>query len=107
MNNKRFIDNSLFRFLVVILIPLVVLLFIHFKAGSYYESVFILFFPPVMGVADDGSLSKIMYASGLGYRGEDLESPVGAYFTRLYLHSTQQDSGGFSTHRILRARYPV
>ena len=64
-------------------------------------SVFILFFPPVMGVADDGSLSKIMYASGLGYRGEDLESPVGAYFTRLYLHSTQQDSGGFSTHRIL------
>lgn len=60
----------------------------------------ILFLPPVTGVADDGSLTDIMLAAGLGYRGEDLESPVGAYFSRLYLHSTQQ-SKGFSSHRLL------
>lgn len=60
----------------------------------------ILFFPPVMGVADDGSLSDIMLGTGLGYRAEDLSSPVGSYFTRIYIHSTQQ-SKGFSTHRLL------
>ncbi len=63
-------------------------------------AVFILFFPPVMGVADDGSLSEIMLDAGLGYRRDDLEYPVGAYFTRLYLYSTQH-TDGFSTHRFL------
>ena len=62
--------------------------------------VIILFFPPVMGVADDGSLTDIMLGTGLGYRGSDLQYPVGAYFTRLYLHSTQQVNG-ISTHRLL------
>ena len=66
----------------------------------FIVAAFILFFPPVMGVADDGSLSDIMLGTGLGYRVEDLSYPVGAYFTRLYLHSTQQ-SHGFSTHRML------
>lgn len=66
----------------------------------FIMAVIILFFPPVMGAADDGSLSDIMLGTGLGYRGADLTSPVGAYFTRLYLHSTQQVKG-FSTHRLL------
>lgn len=63
-------------------------------------AVIILFLPPVMGVADDGSLSDIMLGTGLGYRGDDSDYPVGAYFTRLYLHSTQQGHG-ISTHRLL------
>ena len=66
----------------------------------FIMAVFILFFPPFMGVADDGSLTDIMLAAGLGYRSEDLSSPVGAYFTRIFLHSTQQ-SNGFSTHHLL------
>ena len=66
----------------------------------FVMAVIILFLPPIMGVADDGSLSEIMLGTGLGYRGDDLEAPVGAYFTRLYLHSNQQTSG-ISTHRLL------
>ena len=63
-------------------------------------AVFILFIPPVTGVADDGSLSDILLDTGLGYRKEDLEHPVGSYFTRTYLDSTQK-TNGFSTHRFL------
>ena len=44
MKKTRFVDNPLFRFLVVVLIPVLLLLFVHFKAGNYYESIFILFF---------------------------------------------------------------
>lgn len=63
-------------------------------------AVFILFIPPVTGVADDGSLSEIMLDAGLGYRKEDLEHPVGAYFTRVFLDSARK-TNGFSTHRFL------
>ena len=44
MKTQRFTDNSLFRFLMVILVPLAIILLVHFKAGNYYESILILFF---------------------------------------------------------------
>ena len=44
-----------------------------------------LFLPPYVGVADDGSLQKIMIGAGLGYRRIDLAYPTGAYFVRVYL----------------------
>lgn len=60
----------------------------------------LLFIPPIVGTADDGSLSGVLLNSGLGYRRQDLENPPGAYFVRLYLHSTYQ-SQGLSAQRIL------
>ena len=61
---------------------------------------FILFVPPITGVADDGSLSSILLGTGLGYRRQDLSYPTGAYFVRVYLHSTYQPSG-LSAHQAL------
>lgn len=60
----------------------------------------LLFIPPIVGTADDGSLSGVLLNSGLGYRRQDLENPSGAYFVRLYLHSTYQPQG-LSAQRIL------
>ncbi len=60
----------------------------------------LLFIPPFTGVADDGSLSGILTGTGLGYRPDDMARPVGAYFVRLYLHSTYQPEG-ISAHRAL------
>lgn len=48
MEDTRLITNPLFRFLVVIVAPLIVLLLIHFRLGAYYETVFILFFVNVI-----------------------------------------------------------
>ena len=61
---------------------------------------FILFIPPFVGVADDGSLTGILQGTGLGYRRQDLAYPTGAYFVRVYLHSLYQPSG-LSVHRSL------
>ena len=61
---------------------------------------FTLFIPPFVGVADDGSLNDILLGSGLGYRGQDLVYPTGAYFVRVYLHSTYLPEG-ISAHRLL------
>lgn len=63
-------------------------------------AVFTLFVPPLCGVADDGSLSEIMRGAGIGYRLSDLESPTGAYFVKLYLHSNAQPQG-ISSHRAV------
>lgn len=51
--------------------------------------IILLFIPDYTGLADDGSLSDIMSAAGLGYRAQDLQQPAGAYFVRVYLHSTE------------------
>ena len=59
-----------------------------------------LFLPPYVGVADDGSLQKIMIGAGLGYRRIDLAYPTGAYFVRVYLHSADLPES-ISTHRLL------
>ncbi len=61
---------------------------------------FTLFIPPFSGVADDGSLSDILLGTGLGYRGQDLTFPTGAYFIRVYLHSTYLPQG-ISVHRLI------
>ena len=63
-------------------------------------AVFILFVPSFSGMADDGSLSRVMKQVGLGYRLSDLEDPTGAYFVRLYLHSNAQPQG-LSSHAAL------
>ena len=63
-------------------------------------AVFTLFIPPYVGVADDGSLNGILLGTGLGYRGQDLSFPTGAYFIRVYLHSTYQPEG-ISVHRLI------
>ena len=80
MNNKRFIDNSLFRFLVVVLLPLIVLLFVHFKAGNYYESVFILFFINVILAA---SLNLTNGITGIFSLGQAGFMALGAYISSL------------------------
>ena len=51
--------------------------------------IILLFIPDYTGLADDGSLSDIMSAAGLGYRAQDLQQPAGAYFVRVYLHSAE------------------
>lgn len=61
---------------------------------------FTLFIPPFSGVADDGSLNDILLGTGLGYRGQDLTYPTGAYFVRVYLHSTYLPQG-VSAHRLI------
>ena len=63
-------------------------------------SVLLLFVPPFVGLADDGSLSEVMLGTGIGYRQDDLSLPTGDYFVRVYLHSTYQYQG-FSVHRQL------
>ena len=40
---KRITDNSLFRFVTVILIPAVILAVVQFGVSNYYTTVFILF----------------------------------------------------------------
>ncbi len=62
--------------------------------------VFTLFIPPFSGVADDGSLNDILLGTGLGYRGQDLTLPTGAYFIRVYLHSAYLPEG-ISAHRLI------
>ena len=59
----------------------------------------LLFIPPYVGVADDGSLSGVMESVGLNYRRLDLEHSVGSYYTRVYLHGPQT-AGKLSTHRM-------
>ena len=62
-------------------------------------AVFLLFIPPYVGVADDGSLSTIMESVGLNYRHQDLDQTVGSYYIRIFLHGPQTD-GQLSTHRM-------
>ena len=51
--------------------------------------VILLFIPAYTGLADDGSLTNIMNAAGLAYRVQDTKQPTGAYFVRVYLHTTE------------------
>ena len=63
-------------------------------------AVVLLFIPPYIGVADDGSLQDVMRGVGLGYRPQDLEAATGAYYVRFLMHSTYEFHG-ISTHRML------
>ena len=44
MAKAKLRNNPLFRFLTVVLLPLLILLLAVFTGGSYYESVLVLFF---------------------------------------------------------------
>ena len=67
--STRFVDNSLFRFLVVVLLPLLILLFVHFVAGNYYESVFVLFFINIILAASLNLTNGITGIFSLGQAG--------------------------------------
>jgi len=69
MNKKRLVDNSLFRFLVIIFLPLLILLFVHFVGGNYYESVFILFFINIILAASLNLTNGITGIFSLGQAG--------------------------------------
>ena len=66
-------------------------------------SIFLLFGPRFIGVADDGSLTEVMRGAGLGYRVQDLEEPVGAYALRYLVHSGRTDNGVSSHQMLIRA----
>lgn len=80
MKQSRFVDNSLFRFLAVILIPLLIVLFVHFKAGSYYESVFVLFFINIILAA---SLNLTNGITGIFSLGQAGFMALGAYISSI------------------------
>ena len=80
MKKTRFVDNSLFRFLVVVLLPLLILLFVHFVAGNYYESVFVLFFINIILAA---SLNLTNGITGIFSLGQAAFMGLGAYISSL------------------------
>jgi len=45
--------------------------------------IWLLFIPPCLGVANDGTITKVMQDAGLMYRYEDMEN-ANQYFTRIY-----------------------
>ena len=85
MKNTRFVDNPLFRFLAVVLIPLLILLFVHFRAGNYYESVFILFFINIILAA---SLNLTNGITGIFSLGQAGFMALGAYISSILTLST-------------------
>ncbi len=60
-----------------------------------------LFIPPVTGVADDGSLDALMKDTGLEYRQQDLEAPIGAYFIRTMVRTGKTGSGLSSQYLLI------
>lgn len=80
MADERLIKNPLFRFLVVIAAPLIVLLLVHFRLGSYYETVFVLFFVNVILAA---SLNLTNGITGIFSLGQAGFMALGAYISSL------------------------
>ena len=78
--STRLVDNSLFRFLVVVLLPIIILLLVHFVAGNYYESVFILFFINIILAA---SLNLTNGITGIFSLGQAGFMAVGAYISSI------------------------
>ena len=88
--STRFVDNSLFRFLVVVLLPVIILLLVHFVAGNYYESVFILFFINIILAA---SLNLTNGITGIFSLGQAGFMALGAYISSiLTLSETMNNS---------------
>lgn len=73
-------SNSLFRFLTVVLIPLILLLYIGFGVSSYYETIFILFFINVILTA---SLNLTNGITGIFSLGQAGFMALGAYISTL------------------------
>lgn len=80
MKSAKLTDNSIFRFLTVVLLPLLILLFVHFKAGMYYESIFILLFINIILAA---SLNMTNGITGIFSLGQAGFMALGAYISSL------------------------
>jgi len=80
MKRTKLTDNSLFRFLTVVLLPLLVLLFVHFQAGNYYESIFILLFINIILAA---SLNLTNGITGIFSLGQAGFMALGAYISSI------------------------
>lgn len=67
-------------------------------------SIIILFIPNYLGVADDGSVTKIMNAAGIYYLQEKPEEIYNNYFIRTYSNvssNTNQPDDSFSSHILI------
>lgn len=66
--------------------------------------IIMLFLPNYLGVADDGSISKIMNAAGVSYLQSDIEEIYNNYFVRIYsnvLTEYQMANANLSSHIII------
>lgn len=80
MEDKKITDNSLFRFITVILIPFIILVSIYNGLSSYYSSVFILFFINVILAA---GLNLTNGITGIFSLGMAVFMGIGAYASSL------------------------
>lgn len=81
MTNPRLTDNPLFRFLTVVLLPLLVILLGRAIGGRYYESVFILFFINIILAA---SLNLTNGITGIFSLGQAGFMALGAYISSIF-----------------------
>ena len=86
MGSKRLVDNPLFKFLFVVLLPILILLVGLAVGGRYYESVFILFFINVILAA---SLNLTNGITGIFSLGQAGFMALGAYISSLLTLSEQ------------------
>lgn len=77
---KTLRQNSLFRFLTVVLIPLIILLLVGFRLNSYYRIVFVLFFVNIILAASLNLTNGITGIFSLGSAGF---MALGAYISTL------------------------
>ncbi len=66
--------------------------------------ILMLFVPNYLGVADDGSISKIMNGAGVSYLQSDVDEIYNNYFVRVYsnvLTDYQKASGNLSSHILI------
>lgn len=80
MAKKRLTDNPLFKFLVIVLLPLAILLLAVLTGGSYYESVLVLFFINIILAA---SLNLTNGITGIFSLGQAGFMALGAYASSL------------------------
>ena len=73
-------QNPVFRFLFVVFIPLLVLMLVHFKMSSYYETVFVLFLVNIIPCA---SLNLTNGITGIFSLGQAGFMALGAYIGSL------------------------
>lgn len=80
MTKAKLTENALFKFIAVVLLPLLVLLLAVFTGGSYYESVLILFFINIILAA---SLNLTNGITGIFSLGQAGFMALGAYVSSL------------------------
>ena len=70
---------------------------------------FMLFLPPYLGVADDGSLSRVMNSAGVYYQQTEVASNYNNYFVRLYSNYAPEAGyrGSFFNSQVALVRLAV